>query len=346
MTATLRRCSLLLALALAGLPVTTQELFRSNAIGMRLARIQSLPSSGYALEVKSAGATQEEVLWQDGQEVRRTVRRPAGSGGEVEEEVYLSQAQEPSESRLFDAAGRIVERKDGSGVSRYGYVGGVLDSIEALGADGELLYRERYAYTRTGYLREVIRTYADGSRVVSSYVFHSGTLAEERRSRDTDLSVARYDSRGRLLSERQFAGGKPTVERELEYQGDSSALRAYRERNVQAGYDLSRVFDEAGRPISEVQEGASKSRVTYTYDDQGRVVLERRVGPSGVEERTSRYGEDGSLSEERYLSRGRLLKVRVHTGERQWHEDLYRGGRPVLRVYYEDGEKSREELLP
>jgi hypothetical protein len=111
-------------------------------------------------------------------------------------------------------------------------------------------------------------------------------------------------------------------------------------------YKLRRLYDSAGQLAEEIRSGTGPYRGVYSYDGEGRLVRLRRVGPPGSEEWLTEYDEQGKAARESYLMRGRLQRVRVHTGEREWHDDLYREGKAVLRVFYRNDQKSGEERLP
>jgi YD repeat-containing protein len=330
---------LVLAVAAGPLAHAEEEDYRSNAIGMRLGA--ATEASGYVLRVRSADGTEEDRLFDEGREVRRTVRVRNPADGTVSETV--SEQGTVTATRTYDASGRLAEEKTAQGVRILRYRGEALESLEVSDADGKPLYRERYAYTSRGRLREAERVYADGSRSISSFLFSDGRLVSERLAADERVLTARFDASGRLVAESEQQGGEVVWERTLRYDAASGELAQTLERRKD--HTLRGLYDAAGRIVQEERTGSGSYRSFYTYDAGGRQVRLRRIGGLGTEEWQTTYDDKGNASRESYLVRGLLQRVRVHTGERAWYDDLYHDGKPVLRVTYRNDEKVGEERL-
>ena len=312
--------------------------FRSNVIGMRLG-----PASGesdFVLDVIAVGENEEERLLERGTEVRRTEWRR----GDALTTETVTEKGAVSATRAYDAQMRLIEERNAEGRRLYRYRDGRLDRLEVLGPEGEPLYSERYAYTPAGRLREADRVYTDGSRTLSSFLFGGGRLLSERLEAGERVLTVRYDASGRLVSESERRGGALEWERSERYDAASGKLAETTE--ARKGSALRRLYDAAGRVVEETRTGAGAYRAAYTYDGEGRQVRLRRLGAAGTEEWLTEYDGEGRAARESYLARGRLQRVRVHTGEREWHDDLYRDGRAVLRVYFRADQKVGEERLP
>ena len=57
------------------------------------------------------------------------------------------------------------------------------------------------------------------------------------------------------------------------------------------------------------------------------------------------YDEEGEIWKERLYRKGSLEKVKTHTDDESWYEEIYRAEEVVLRVYYTGGEKTSEQFL-
>ncbi len=332
-------CLLALAAATGGRADAGGEDYLSNAIGMRLG--PATDAAGYVLQVHSADGTEEDRLLDQGAEVRRTVRVRNAADGSTTETVYEQGAV--TATRSYDAGGRLVEEKTAEGARLFHYRGGELESMEVSGSDGKPLYRERYAYTSRGRLREAERAYADGSRSVSSFLFAEGRLMSERLAADERILTVRFDGSGRLAAESEAQGDTLVWERTRRYDAASGALAETVERRKD--YTVRRLYGAGERLAQEERTGSGAYRSSYSYDSEGRQVRLRRIGSIGTEEWQTAYDDKGNVARETYLVRGLVQRVRVHTGEREWYDDLYHDGKPVLRVTYRNDAKIGEERL-
>ncbi len=334
-------CALLLLPAVASGAQTTRE-YRSNAVGLRVGPASEGGADDFLLRVRSTDGTEESVLLEQGREVRRIVRVTDPSNGRVSETVH--EDGEVTAARLFDAQMRLLEEQTAGEKRVYRYRGELLETLEVSAAGGEPLYVERYGYTSRGRLREVDRWYADGSRSLSSFLFVEGRLLGERLQAEPGVLTARYDDSGRLVAESERRDGRTLWERTHSY--DPATGRRKETVEQRADHAVRRIYDADGRIAEEIRSGSDPYRSAYAYDGEGRQIRLRRVGAIGSEEWLTEYDEEGRPARESYLWRGVLRRVRVHTGERQWHDDLYRDGRAVLRVFYSDDQRSGEERLP
>ena len=158
----------------------------------------------FVLRVLSTGSGEESVLLEQGREVRRTVRVTDPRDGTVVETVHENGAV--SATRSYDSRMRLVEETTAAERRVYRYRGELLDSLEVSGPDGKPLYSERYAYTSRGRLREADRSYPDGSRMLSSFLFAGGRLLAERLQAAPGVLTAHYDTSGRLVAESERSG--------------------------------------------------------------------------------------------------------------------------------------------
>jgi hypothetical protein len=336
------RTSLVVLLLVFTLPLRSQQLFRSNALGMRFEAVGSVEDSGHVLRITVGELSREEVLFESGEAVRRTVTSPA-SGPISRQEEYENGVL--ATSRVFDAEELLVEEVDHkSGQTRnYRYDVDRLVAVELVGESGEPVWREDLRYSATGRLREVVRSYPDGRRIIMSYNFGGDRLVEERLLDGENVTISRYDDAGRLARQSALAAGEPVRESEFRYDEPRGGLLEEIRRDLVTGEVRRIAYDGAGRAVAENTLGASAEAISYNYDSDGRRIGKRRRGPEGIEEWDYIYDADGELVEETYRRRGFVMSVTAYTGERSRTVELYRAGRPVLRIYYEDDRQVREE---
>ena len=318
-------------------------LYRSNPLGLRLERVNEIGDHPYILEVTRSGDAEVEVLRSATETLRSTTRQ--FSGGTVIQETVVENG-EVSVRREYDGRGRLLLERDSTLQRRFRYGGGRLAEMVVTDANGQIIHTESYAYTEEGRLREAVKTLADGSRTIILYNFADGRLIEELVQKRDEVTLNRFDQSGLLTHrERRDADGELLSRTVFGYGNDGGTIRSSRRENYIDDTVLDRVFDTEGRVVFEDQTGSHAYTTRYTYDLQGNKVSERKTGARGLEEWAFTYDADGELLSEQYRLRGALQRIRTHTGERQWHDDLYRQDKAVLRVYYENDEKTGEERL-
>ena len=333
------------------------QLYRSNAIGMALERItpQQRGDHTHVLSVERSDGLEVRRLFTGGEETRRWETRRT-EGGQRRERVF--EDGEPRTVRRFSTDGLLLEettyRAGGPAERRiFSYAGRRLSSMEVFDGEGTSRFRERYLYTASGSLREVIRIYPAGSRSIASYNFGSGRLEETRHARDGLLRIYRYNSDGTPAVMQLWRDGRLVVEERRTYQPESRVLRTVERDEGRAR--MLKEYDDRGRLIREVKadepaEGttggaAGREEITYSYDEEGN--LERKVSRSSAGRRSwvYHYDDAGELEQESYYVGRSLEKVTVYTEEDARYEEIYRRGRLFLRIYYRGGEKEREEFV-
>jgi hypothetical protein len=203
--------ALLLALFLllgADRAFSERRLFRSNSLGMLLEEIEPSARHEYShvMIVEEEQASETSRLFSENKELKRWERSFFADGKEREERQYIEGRLEAL--RIFAEDGNILEEREYASENaeqretkrtRYQYRAGVLSSVEVFDGSGASLYRERYAYTKKGFLREIARSYPDGSLSVSAFIFGCGEgLVETRSRQDSRVQIYRYDTSGRI----------------------------------------------------------------------------------------------------------------------------------------------------
>ena len=115
---------------------------------------------------------------------------------------------------------------------------------------------------------------------------------------------------------------------------------------VDSGKTTLEKYDADGRILEEsVSVGASRIESTRYRYVEGKLVESTRVYSGGSEQHRYLYDAEGVLSKESVYRNGVLQKVVIWTDKKTRYEDIYRNGKAVLRVHFEDDQKVDEEIL-
>jgi len=315
--------------------------------------IDSVTQSGYAhvLIVEEQSGGQLIRLLSEGEEQKRWERRFHINGTVREERTYIegklssyhlyADNRNLLEEIRYSETDELVVRR-----TRYQYSGQTLSSVEVFDGDGSSLYREGYAYTKTGLLREIARSYPDGRIRISTFNFGGGEgLAETRSRQDSKMQIYRYDTSGRMTYLEVWDGPSLVSSKSWQYRFDEKKPHTIEEYARQLNLRTTQYLDDSGRVQREEKEGRIKEQIFYSYDDEDRQTSKVITGSSGRVEWKYEYNEEGEIRKERFFRKGSLEKVKTYTDGESWYEEIYRAGEVVLRVYYIDGEKSSEEFL-
>jgi hypothetical protein len=328
----------------------TIRYYISNDLGMALEEIgwyrrEEFP---HILVVRTEGSRETRTLLYEGEELQRWERDPE------EERSYRGTELELQQLHRYDNGDRVMEEQlyaDGSLSQRtlYYYNRDVLEHTETFAPDGLLLYRDYYRLSTDGRLRRVTRVQED-RRGDQRLALGDGTrgVTEERYGNNQERRINRYDQEGRLVEREYWYEGQLLERERVQYRGEgelrSSALleEFSPERRTVSSYD------EEGRVVLiEVSEGGEQTeRTVHQRDEQGRILETTRRGPRGIENWRFEYGAEEEPVREEYRLRGSLERVTLYSAQEQSRvEELYREGRPFMRVHYRSEQKVREEFL-
>ncbi|MBN2874322.1 MAG: hypothetical protein JXM71_04445, partial [Spirochaetales bacterium] len=242
----------------------------------------------------------------------------------------------PELSRRFLSDGTVEE-------TAFVYEGGRLVT-RSTALNGNPVSVVRYLYAPDGRLL-VARD--DAGAVIGS-AYQAGGASRMWRVADGLVELREYDSSGRLVSLSSYEGAKRLYYEERSWQGGvlqktvvmdaegASTSTWFATEGAALGKPTvalillpdgteasdSNLYDEAGRlMVRESASSSGSSRVEYTYDAVGALLVERRFS-DGLPSMVVRYESDG---------------VRV--------EESYEKGVAFARVRYEDGRKVLEEIL-
>lgn len=185
--------------------------------------------------------------------------------------------------------------------NRYDADGRIVEMIVTKG-DGTPQYRETWTYRDDGRKLEWFRYNQDGDLADSNLFTFDGdklisTIATDEISGRTMFQDRTYDDRGRLVrSETKDEYSSSRVDYELDEQGRVVKRWTYVRGACSFGERLSYEGDRVVCIENLSPEGEVTKARTFRYDDRGRVVEERAVGPDGrsvVEAKRFRYESTG-----------------------------------------------------
>lgn len=221
-------------------------------------------------------------------------------------------------------------------------IGPQVDELRVYLPDGSLEYTERLLRYPDGSPREVRRENGDEVRIYR-YRRTTGLPFEEWFQHGEERRVWRFGSEGRL-AERVAWTGETMILRERFTYSEAGTLVEARREDLEAGEERLRRY-EGGLLVREELRRDGRPVVTtlYAYGAQDRLVREERETLDGTLVLDYDYDEEGRLSSERHLRNGAITLVVRYTEEGRI-EDRYRNGSLVLRSYFEDDSRIREEL--
>lgn len=235
---------------------------------------------------------------------------------------------------------------DGSLIAvAYEYSGGAPVKATATDQEGVELWSDLYAYTRTGSLASVSRVASGGPAGGARFSTSVGvprrveTVAASGSSR-----VAAYDSSGRLVLSfgRDAAGSAEGPTETVEYVEGRSVATSM----DAAGIALRTEKDEAGRVLATEKldaEGRSLERVENAWFE-GKIAATVVRAPGKELRSEFDYDDEGRRTAVREYKDGALERTVSIEGDREV-EELYRGGKPVLRTVRVAGRRVSETRL-
>lgn len=330
-------------------PAAAQRIYVSNNLGMPLEEIH--PSRreefDYILVVAREGEVQRRTLFHDGQPVRRWELDPGEEreyeGGELVQLRRYDEQGRPTEEQSFEK-GELSRR------TVYHYGRERLERLDTYGPDGTLLHSDHYRLSAEGELRRVTREQGDAGDGQQLSLSGGEGICEERYGNARERRFNRYDTNGRLAEQEYWYGGTLIERQRFQYRGDGEILSSSLLEEPKLERTTRRIYDEQGLPVRiEVeQKGQPVELTVHVRDGQGRILETTRRGSRGIERWLFQYDEEGEALREEYRVRGALESIteyRGQEGQRSRVEELYRDGRPFMRVHYRGEQKVKEEFL-
>ncbi|TVR85703.1 MAG: hypothetical protein EA428_15535 [Spirochaetaceae bacterium] len=331
--------------------ITAQELFRSNAAGMRLEPIApgERDQHRFVIQLVRNGEAKSERFFEHGELIRETRRLPGPAGTLREEEfsngdlvaVRLLDAEERFISEELFSEGTLVERRE------YRYRGKVLVEMVIFDAAGELARRDEFHYGPGRELRAVRMVDSAGMTRNAYYSVLEGRLLEEyHEGLHGDIRV-RYDEYGRTVDEVEYRAGARAVSTYYVYDSSADSFAStIREIDHERDREIVRIYTAGGDILEEAEYHAGVFERGFAYSYANGLLLERRGrGRSAALQELFDYDEDGELQRVQYLRNGQLQRERRYTNAHEYIDVLYRDSAEVLRSYYRDDRRLREEVL-
>jgi hypothetical protein len=334
----------------ASASIGAQDLFRSNAAAIAVARISPAERSNYeyVLEVERDDGVRERTLFRDGERVRLERMRVDVRGRVLEEEHYERGVLR--EVRRFDERGRVREELDydESGLLteriEMVYNGGVRVAERHFDPEGELLFIDRFSYDSGGRIRRVERERDDAVVRSTSYAYADGRIFEEAFRSGDAATVVRYDELGRVAYRAERQDGRLIEEQAYRYETPDTRI-VTTEGSDEPGVRIERFVDGRLAAVSVEIDGEVVSRSTREYAD-GRLVRVVTEGRDIAGRRVERYRyDDGELVRRVVQENDRIVREVLYTGPREREEITYRDGEPFLRVRYRDDNPVARELI-
>lgn len=343
----------LAALALsAPLSAEVSVLYRSNEAGMLLEPIPFYRADEYTYTMKVEHKSGLDVrhLLENGKEIERLEVTLSDQGQETGESQY--DANVLAARRAYGPDGKLLWEEtytEGSLSQRasYQYAGGRISGVRVAAGDGSLLYADVYTLSTAGALRGYVRTFADGSFTTSTFISGGAGLSEERTHGGDLTLVNRFDHLTRLIDSERWSGSDLLFRQEWVYDGDTDTPRSSTENRPKENTVVEREYDSHGRVTTEKVSvnGTQTEQTDHTWDSAGNESLRLRRSADGLEEWRFTYDASGSLTQEQYFKKGSLEKTTVYTSKTERYEDIYADGQLVLRAYYANDTKTKEQVF-
>ncbi|OHD75647.1 MAG: hypothetical protein A3J97_16085 [Spirochaetes bacterium RIFOXYC1_FULL_54_7] len=307
---------------------------------------QSGLASEWSLSIQKSSGTERVVHFRNGKPVT-TWQRSLDATGLINREA-VEEDSRIVEERLFGTNQILnLERfflPDGSvKETRYVRDGDRLISSTQF-KNGEETGSRVYLYYPDGRLAAVRERTADKIRPTGTERPKSGqTISWTWGSAGLILSI--FDNEGRLTGSRTYDGAVlVSMEERIWRDGRLASIST---EEPEKGTRLILGYNETGSLESrlEIKNGQSVALYEYAYDNDNRLVAERRETSDGQEIIDFVYGSDGALISEARQLNGLLALTKTYSGQDEMLEEYYDKGVLFARIFYKEGRKVRESIL-
>ncbi|MBN2531544.1 MAG: hypothetical protein JXB88_01565 [Spirochaetales bacterium] len=326
--------------------------YQSNDIGMKVKEIseEDIDRYEYVLKVEETFEMEKKSLFSEMELIKRWDISLYNNQNIREERAYDKETLESV--HYFDRRGRIIEERLYSGdiltqktVYFYGANQELLQT-KTFNSEGLLLYSENYEFNRNGMIRKLNRIWSDGPVQTSSFIYSRGQLIEEIYSSDKEMTISRFDESGKRDFMEVWKEGVLLGTKSFFYNKKDGSLISTHEKDITGGFETDNQYKEERLEKEIVTKGdVTLYVITYFYDKEGRRSKMEKVSDRGLEEWSFYYKSNGDLDKEEYFNRGILEKRTVYTSDSSYYEELFRSGELLIRVFYEDEAKIKEEYL-
>lgn len=345
----------------------TRLYFRSNSLGMPLEPISEYQTDEYeyVLERRKDKYEVVEGLYRDGVEIRRAVYQEKGASvyGRFYEGEELQRETIEMDDRLME---EILYEESGKSTRKYGWKDGNLEYVETITPVGTAI-RRKYIRSESGKLLEIIEEEmspsesaeasgggTDSARgyaveAVSGFRYHRGRNGISQWHVDGSGCTHFFyqDLEGKQRITEKYCGGQLTLKREEFKVEDGTAVTVTRPGDE---YVSEALYDTEGNILSRsIQEEAMRISEEYTYQEG---LLAKKIVKTGGSVRTTEYSYRGTEGDSTQLSvteeyqDGILSRRTEHSEDGRKKIILYRNGKPIAVLIYEDEELiTRESLI-
>ena len=353
----------------ATVPLAAAEYYRADRFGTPLAPLAGDPGPGAgfvlavdtAAEAEAAGLQARRRLLQGGETVHEWRRTAAGEGS-LEQEL---EAGRMVAERRYDGAGLLLEERRFAASGELqrrdvlSYRGSALYRVETYDAAGALLAADRFDLTAAGRLRRFTRipgpdAGAGAAPAALSLVFGRGQVIEERLGFGDDELIVR-SAGGAEHAREEWAGDRLLAEHRFPPAAPAAAGEPAAATSVDglAGTRTETTSDAAGRPevvrryaVSGAHDGDRLlEERRFRYHADGSLASLEVAGESGIETYRYTYDAGGRRLREEYRRRGRVVRVTTYPTPEERIDEVYSADDTVLRVFWRDQVRVREELL-
>ncbi|MGC9312303.1 MAG: hypothetical protein ACP5IA_06385 [Sediminispirochaetaceae bacterium] len=319
----------------------------------------------YVLERRKNEDEVVEELYRDGAEIRRAVYQEKGAyvyGRFYKGEELQRETIEMNE-RLME---EILYEESGKSTRKYGWKDGNLEYVETITPGGTAI-RRKYIRSESGKLLEIIEEEmspsdsaeasgggADsargyGAEAVSGFRYHRGRNGISQWHVDGSGCTHFFyqDLEGKKRITEKYCGGQLTLKRDEFEVEDGTAVTVTRPGDE---YVSEALYDTEGNILSRnIQEEVMTISEEYTYQEG---LLAKKIVRTGGSVRTTEYsyrraeGDGAELSVTEEYEDGILSRRTEYSEDGRKEIILYRNGKPIAKLIYEDEELiTRESLI-
>jgi len=322
-------------------------LFRSNAMGMTLERINHIRRDefDFILTVEKSPEKEVRILWEKDEEIKRWERITLPDGLE---ETYYSSGELDTVSTYNLKGDLLKERIYSEGMVDktrvYIYENGLLVEIIETDSDDTILSTSAFSRSRAGRMQRVVQSFPSGEERISAYTYSSNGIVQEWHGTAEKGDLFRFNSRGETIAEEVWDGADMQRLRRFSY-GEGGEYRLTEEDFVN-GRTVRKLYDPEDNLLREfATEKGNLVEDIVNYYEEGLLAEKVRKLPGLKERWVYEYGSEDEVVKEEYFRNGELKKVIQYTGDNTYYEDLFRRGNAFIRIYYEDERKVKEEVL-
>ena len=224
---------------------------------------------------------------------------------------------------------------------------GYLISREEFNADGELVNHVEYAYDSDGKMRVILFNDKTGGTEPSKIFTSLDNNIDWSASRATegigeDWNIKDKNQNGRDV--REVIINSETVSEEIIYTLDEEG-NLLEKRVISGDMETRSEFDPEGfmRKETRILNELVISEKTYEWGNSRLLSVEEKT-PGNLARLENKWDRDQIIEEIQWIN-GEKEQVTFWSSPTEWTETIYRNNRPVLRIYWKNNVRLKEEIL-